>query len=86
MSDLMQKLAISKAIMDRHNNIDRGQSSSSPMNINQPSLDEFQTPRANYNLPQEFMSESKPISTEAPVNTKDKILNSRLPDEIKKLM
>ena len=86
MSDLMQKLAISKAIMDRHNNIDRGQSSSSPMNINQPSLDEFQTFRANYNLPQEFMSESKPISTEAPVNTKDKILNSRLPDEIKKLM
>ena len=86
MSDLMQKLAISKAIMDRHNGIDRGQSSSSPMNINQPSLDEFQTPRANYNLPQEFMSESKPISTEAPVNTKDKILNSRLPDEIKKLM
>ena len=86
MSDLMQKLAISRAIMDRHNNIDRGQSSSSPMNINQPSLDEFQTPRANYNLPQEFMSESKPISTEAPVNTKDKILNSRLPDEIKKLM
>ena len=86
MSDLMQKLAISKAIMDRHNNIDRGQSSSSPMNINQPSLDEFQTPRANYNLPQEFMSESKPMSTEAPVNTKDKILNSRLPDEIKKLM
>jgi uncharacterized protein YneF (UPF0154 family) len=86
MSDLMQKLAISKAIMDRHNNIDRGQSSPSPMNINQPSLDEFQTPRANYNLPQEFMSESKPMSTEAPVNTKDKILNSRLPDEIKKLM
>jgi uncharacterized protein YneF (UPF0154 family) len=86
MSDLMQKLAISKAIMDRHNGINRGQSSSSPMNINQPSLDEFQTPRANYNLPQEFMSESKPMSTEAPVNTKDKILNSRLPDEIKKLM
>jgi hypothetical protein len=45
----MQKLAISKAIMDKHNGINRGQSSSSPMNINQPSLDEFQTPRANYN-------------------------------------
>lgn len=86
MSDLMQKLAISKAIMDRHNGIDRGQSSSSPMNINQPLSEEFEIPRANYNLPQEFMSESKPMSTEAPVNTKDKILNSRLPDEIKKLM
>jgi len=86
MNDLMQKLAISKAIMDKHNGIDRGQSSSSPMNINQPLSEEFQTPRANYNLPQEFMSESKPMSTEAPVNTKDKILNSRLPDEIKKLM
>lgn len=86
MSDLMQKLAISKAIMDKHNGIGRGQASSSPMNINQPSLEEFETPTANYNLPQEFMSESKSISTEAPVNTKDKILNSRLPDEIKKLM
>lgn len=92
MNNLMEKLAISKAIMDKHNGIKRGQSPSGLENINMtsqmssPELQSFDTPIANYNLPQEFLSETKTISNNTQVPTKDRILNSRLPDEIKKLM
>lgn len=86
-TNLMEKLAISKAIMDKHNNINRGQSPSQSFNIPQPELQDFQAPTANYNIPQELMSESTQptIQNNQPI-TKDRILNSRLPDEIKKLM
>lgn len=88
MNDLMSKLAISKAIMDKHNGITRGsiQEGSSHIN-NLPELEEFSSPEAKYNIPQDFLQEttvSKPINTEVPTN--DRILNSKLPDEIKKLM
>ena len=87
MSDLMQRLAMSKAIMDKHNTMGRGgipQTNS----IQAPTVESFNTPTANYNIPQELMSEvNNPIprgNEGAPV--KDRILNSKLPDEIKRLM
>jgi hypothetical protein len=89
-NDLMQRLAISKAIMDKHNNIQRG--NASPLSniepISRPEVQNFDAPIANYNIPQEFLSESESQSipkTNKPIS-KDLIMNSKLPDEIKKLM
>lgn len=85
--DLFQKLAISKKIMDRHNEIGRGQSSSLP-NHSSPMVEDFQPINASYNLPDDILMEqnlsSKPQVSGPP--TKDRILNSKLPDEIKRLM
>ena len=88
----MEKLAISKAIMDKHNNIGRGQISPDVMAMNrqisQPELETFNAPQANYNIPQEFLQESSSVQNTIPTAPagKDRILNSKLPDEIKKLM
>lgn len=81
--DLISKLLVSKKIMDRHNVIPRGQQSISDPMISEDS----NVPQAKYNLPQELVQESRPIQTaQTQVPTKDKILHSKLPDEIKKLM
>jgi len=84
-NDLIQKLMISKKIMDKHNEMPRSQSSSS--SLSSPMVEEYSVPNAKYNIPQEFMTESsvqKTVPSGPP--TKDRILNSKLPDEIKKLM
>lgn len=86
--DLMQRLAVSKKIMDRQSSIKRGDL---PQHINTtPMLESFETPQATYNLPQEFLSEQPQTQRSNFDPTKPieqtKILNSKLPDEIKKLM
>lgn len=82
MNSLMEKLAISKAIMDKHNNISRGKASES---LPIPSVQQFDAPQANYNIPQNMVLESQTIkNSETPTN--DRIMNSKLPDSIKKLM
>jgi hypothetical protein len=98
MDQLMQKLMVSKAIMDKTEGLSK--SNYRPQS-NQMLTPEFDIPQAKYNIPQEFLQESpqqgqvmQPYLSEAPrVNTKpvgnptvDAIKNSRLPDEIKKLM
>lgn len=87
-NELIQKLMISKKIMDKHNGISRGQVSESQYNLpSNPELEEFSAPKANYNIPQEFLAESKPIPQQVPKGSpKDRILSSKLPDEIKRLM
>lgn len=83
MSDLMQKLAISKKIMDAHSGINRG---STPSN---PTLENFETPNASYNIPQEYLGEmTQPKPNFDPTQPLDesRIKNSKLPDEIKRLM
>lgn len=80
--ELISKLLVSKKIMERHNNMPRGQSIDAPI-MNENS----NIPEPKYNISQELYSEKKPVQNlpnQAP--TKDRILNSRLPDEIKKLM
>jgi len=80
--DLINKLMISKKIMEKSDQIGRGQARPST-----PALEEYQPVSGNYNIPQEFLQESQPqksYKTETP--TQDRILNSRLPDEIKQLM
>jgi len=84
MSDLMQKLAISKKIMDVHNNIQRGTASPS-----MPMVENFDTPAATYNIPQEFANEiptQRPTFDPSQPLDESRIKNSKLPDEIKKLM
>lgn len=98
MDQLMQKLMISKAIMDKTDGIKRidNREMNSPSNM----TESFNIPQAKYNIPQEYLQEqpsqqmSQPYLSSLPVeNTKpvgvptiDAIKNSRLPDEIKKLM
>lgn len=90
---------VSKAIMDKTEGLSKN--NYRPQS-NQMLTPEFDIPQAKYNIPQEFLQESpqqqgqvmQPYLSEAPrVNTKpvgsptvDAIKNSRLPDEIKKLM
>ena len=83
--ELIEKLMISKKIMDKHNNMGRGQSQGNE--LTSPMVEEFTPIKGQYNLPQEFLSEqevAKPINN-GPM-TSDRILGSKLPDEIKKLM
>lgn len=84
MSDLMQKLAISKKIMDKHNETPRGQVSGNlPMNENIT---------AEYNIPEDMLMQPQPqpkihrtVTNTQPVS-EDAIKRSKLPDEIKALM
>ena len=84
MSDLMQKLAISKKIMDAHNGINRGTATPST-----PMVENYEAPNASYNIPQEFMGEVSPqkqnLDPTQPLD-ESRIKNSKLPDEIKRLM
>ena len=83
-NDLMQKLMISKAIMDKHNNIPRG---NSPEISSQQSVavQDFSAPQAKYNLPSDLMEQQVRPTNTAPVGA-DAIKKSKLPDEIKRLM
>lgn len=87
MDRLMEKLMISKAIMDKSDGIKKTGNGGLPPT----SLQQFDIPEAKFNIPQEFMSETKSPSglpADRPMKTPtiDAIKNSRLPDEIKKLM
>jgi hypothetical protein len=57
-----------------------------PEAFNSPTVEEYQPMNASYNLPQEYLSEApvQKVNTEVP--TADRIANSKLPDEIKRLM
>jgi hypothetical protein len=94
-ADLIQKLMISKQIMDKHNQTPRG---------GMPSMDSYRSPEvesyepigAKYDIPQEFLQESQsnePYLSSLPKTptmpqaiTKDRVMSSNLPDEIKRLM
>jgi hypothetical protein len=85
--DIINKLMISKKIMEKHNEIGRG-GIPQQTNINREQVEEFQPVKANYNIPQEFLNESdvKIQSSVSQGTTEERIKNSRLPDEIKRLM
>lgn len=86
----MQKLMISKQIMDRHNEMDRGVSpktTQSRMTESYAPTEYDETPvTAKFNIPEEFLQPTQPKQMTAPVVTEDRIMNSKLPDSIKKLM
>jgi len=84
--DIMQKLMKSKAIMDIHNNMSRV-TDSTIINSNNPSIENFEAPSAKYNIPQEFMQEASIKATKTMESPSvDAIKNSKLPDEIKRIM
>lgn len=82
--ELLQKLMISKKIMEKHNTINRGSVSESRLST--PQVENFQPVNGSYNIPEEMLMESKPTSRNYDIPTNDRILNSNLPDEIKQLM
>ena len=87
-NDLILKLMISKKIMDKHKEMPRG-NASDITTLSSPELQSFDTPAASYNIPSEFLSEqqvSRPVNTNPGPITEDKIRNSKLPEEIKRLM
>lgn len=90
-AELLQKLMISKKIMEKHNDIGRGQTKNMAINqetINRPTVDDFQPLPATYNIPQEYIQEQPNTNYQFNNNIpiEQKISNSKLPDEIKKLM
>ena len=85
-NDLMAKLALSKKIMDRHQVIPRGNASGTP-NYNTPMVENYEAVPATYNIPQEYASDTSLSEVKQPeLPTQDRIVNSKLPDEIKQLM
>jgi hypothetical protein len=85
--DLINKLMISKQIMQKHDTMGRGGSQSMPsQSMSSPMVEDFTPVSANYNLPQEYLTEApiQKMNTEIP--SADRIANSKLPDEIKRLM
>lgn len=92
MEQLMDKLVKAKAIMDMtETNVKSQNKRSAPM-----SEQSYNLPPARYNIPKEFISESQPVSDNyipsipntkpVGVPTVDAIKNSKLPEEIKRLM
>ena len=84
--ELLQRLVISKKIMEKHNDMGRGKSSQSLPSA--PMVEDYQPVNAKYNLPNDLLMSEAPqptIKQSGPM-TADKIVNSKLPDEIKKLM
>lgn len=94
-ADLIQKLMISKQIMDKHNNTPRG-GMPSMESYSSPQVESYEPAGAKYNIPQEFLQESQvtePYLSSIPKTptmpqpiTKDRVMSSKLPDEIKRLM
>lgn len=85
--ELMQRLAVSKKIMEKTEGIQRGAVDARHMNT--PVVENFEPVQGTYNIPQEFLSEnSSPKSSYDPTKPieADRIKNSKLPDEIKRLM
>jgi hypothetical protein len=87
--DLINRLMISKKIMEKHDTIGRGGVQGiTPSQINNYSteVEEFPEIKGNYNLPEEFLTEApiKQYNTEIP--SQERIANSKLPEEIKRLM
>ena len=82
--DLISKLMISKKIMEKHNTM--GRTNSQHTTIERPEVETFEAPSAKYNLPEEYLQETTYTPKNTQPVTEDRIMSSKLPDEIKKLM
>lgn len=84
MEELMNRLAISKKIMDKHNEIPRNGTESNTQ-MSSPQVQSFAPIPATYNIPESYEPQQVATQQMGPP-TQDRILNSKLPEEIKKLM
>jgi hypothetical protein len=90
--ELMQKLVMSKAIMDKSDGKKMDGRRNMPQQFDEDY--EYSQPSVKYNIPQEYLSEQTPIQQQYTSNptkpvglpTVEAIKNSKLPDEIKRLM
>ena len=83
--DFIKKLMVSKAIMEKHKQMPRAGEGTRV--INTPMVENYDAPQATYNLPQEMVQEaSVPQQQSRQPMTQDRIMSSKLPDEIKQLM
>ena len=89
-NDLMQKLMMSKKIMEKHNEIGRGQSRNMTMSNDHssPVVENYEAPAAKYNLPSDLLEDTRQSTQPKQYNLpmEDRIASSKLPDEIKRLM
>jgi len=89
-AELLQKLMVSKKIMEKHNDMGRGQARNINMgnDFSSPMVENYEAPAARYNLPADLMEETRPVSQprQSNVPMEDRIASSKLPDEIKRLM
>lgn len=89
-ADLLQKLMISKKIMEKHNDMERGGTRNVNMGnerLSSPVVESYDPPQAQYNIPQEYMQEQqRPQQFNSNIPMEDRISSSKLPDEIKRLM
>ena len=83
-NELLQKLMISKKIMDRHNEIPRNHSEGQTLSA--PMVESFSPIQASYNIPQEIVQENVAAKIPQYNNSQDRIMSSKLPDAIKQLM
>jgi hypothetical protein len=84
-NELIQRLMVSKKIMEKHGQMPRGGVQGDVLTA--PMVEDYSAPTANYNLPQEMLQESNiPMNPSSQPATKDRIMSSKLPDEIKMLM
>lgn len=84
MDQLMQKLLLSKKIMEKSDQI-KGS------NLNSGGVQNFNVPNAKYNIPNEILEQNQQAPTMSSIKppnapSVDAIKNSKLPDNIKKLM
>jgi hypothetical protein len=95
-NSLMEKLMVSKKMIDIHNQTPRG-GLPSMNSYNSPEVESYDAPQAKYSLPQEFLQENsssnEPYLSSIPKTptipqplTSDRVMSSKLPDEIKRLM
>jgi hypothetical protein len=89
-AELLQKLMVSKQIMEKHNDMGRGQARNINMgnDYSSPMVESYDAPVAKYNLPADILEESRPVSQprQSNIPMEDRIASSKLPDEIKRLM
>lgn len=85
-NELIKKLMVSKAIMDKHRSMSRSGDvlPNYNTNITTPLVESYEPPQSKFNIPEEFVSQ--PQIQQPQTMSQDKILNSKLPDEIKRLM
>ena len=56
-NDLIQKLMVSKKIMERHDTMGRGNNGIN--NFSTPQVENYEAPQATYNLPNDILNESE---------------------------
>jgi hypothetical protein len=83
-NSLMEKLMISKKIMDKHSETPRGAKGNIPMEI--PTVKEYTAPNAVYNVPQEMIGQTSSPKIPKNANSEERIMASKLPEAIKRLM